>query len=88
MRYSWQRPIHLLGLCIALLAVAQIGLAHQRNGLSQQISVMEGEQQGLKAEIDQLNLELASLTRPERLRALATSELGMLAPTARQMVRP
>ncbi len=88
MMKSWQRPIPLLGFGIALLAAGQISLAHQRNELSQEASVIRRQHQAIQAELNQLHLELASLTRPQRLRTLAASELGMGPPAARQVVRP
>ena len=87
-RAIWQRPLPILGLGLALMAAAQINLAHQRNGLSQQLSLTQSKAQSLRAEMNRLNLEMASLTRPERLRALATSELGMVPPSSSQVVRP
>jgi len=87
-RAAWQRPLPILGLGLALMAAAQINLAHQRNGLSQQLSLTQNEAQSLRAELNRLNLEMASLTRPERLRALASSQLGMVPPSSGQVVRP
>ena len=71
-----------------MLAAGQIGLAHLRNGLSQEISQARQQRQVLQAELNRLRLELASLTRPERLRSLATARLGMGPATARQIIRP
>ncbi len=87
-RAIWQRPLPLLSLALALMVAGQISLAHQRNGLSHQISLTQNKFEGLQTELDRMNLEMASLTRPERLRALATSQLGMLPPSPRQVVHP
>lgn len=84
----WKRPLPILFIVMALMAAAQISLAHQRNGLSQEASVLQRQHQALQTELNQMRLELASLTRPERLRTLATSELGMGPATARQIKRP
>jgi len=73
---------------VALLAAAQVWLSHIRY----EVSLANGEthkaQDEIKREIHQLNLELASLTRPERLRKIAQSELGMAPPQPMQVVRP
>ncbi len=87
-RIAWWRPIPVIGLALALLAVGQISLAHLRNGLSQDISLAQQQRQALQTELNQLRLELASLTRPGRLRTLAASRLGMGPAAARQIIRP
>jgi len=73
---------------VALLATAQVWLSHIRYELSLETSRVQKEQNELKREMLQLNLELASLTRPERLRKIAQKELGMAPPLPMQVVRP
>jgi len=73
---------------VALLATAQVWLSHIRYELSLETSRIQKEQSELKSEMHQLNLELASLTRPERLRKIAQTELGMAPPLPMQVVRP
>lgn len=72
----------------ALLAASQVWLSHIRYETSLAASQAHKEQEEAKREIHQLNLELASLTRPERLRKIAQSELGMAPPRPMQVVRP
>ncbi|MDT8375293.1 MAG: cell division protein FtsL [Mariprofundaceae bacterium] len=79
--------ILLLG-SVALLATAQVWLSHLRYELSLETSRIQKEQSELKREIHQLNLELASLTRPERLRKIAQTDLGMAPPLPMQVIRP
>jgi len=88
MSRAWQHPVPLTGLALALLAAGQISLAHLRNGLSQEISQARQQRQALQTELNQLRLELASLTRPDRLRQLAGTRLGMGPAAARQIIRP
>jgi len=73
---------------VAMLATAQVWLSHIRYELSLETSRVQKEQNELKREMHQLNLELASLTRPERLRKIAQTELGMAPPLPIQVVRP
>jgi len=83
----FRHPLATFVLVIALMAAGQISLAHLRNALSQNISLARQERQELQAEVTRLRLELASLTRPERLRLLA-ARLGMRPAASRQIVRP
>jgi cell division protein FtsL len=73
---------------IAILATTQVWLSHLRYETSLETSAVQKEQRELKREIHKLDLELASLTRPERLRKIAQSELGMAPPRPMQVVRP
>jgi len=73
---------------IAILATGQVWLSHMRYETSLATSDAQKERDELKREIHTLNLELASLTRPERLRKIAQSELGMAPPRPMQVVRP
>ena len=73
---------------IAILATGQVWLSHIRYETSIEISTVQKESAAIKGEMNTLNLELASLTRPERLRKIAQTKLGMAAPRPMQVVRP
>jgi cell division protein FtsL len=73
---------------VALLATTQVWLSHLRYELSLETARIQKEQSELKREMNQLNLELASLTRPERLRKIAQIDLGMAPPLPMQVIRP
>ena len=73
---------------VAMLATAQVWLSHIRYEQSIETSRVQKEQNEIKREMHQLTLELASLTRPERLRKIAQTELGMAPPLPMQVVRP
>ncbi len=82
--HMWQ----LLLLLAGVLATAQLGMAHKRLELARQHAAMQREVHSLHADIDRLTLEFATLTRPERLRHLAISKLGMRAPAPAQVIYP
>jgi len=86
-RYSVGMWLGLL-LVPGLLAAAQVGMAHQRLELARQHAAIQQEIRSAHAEISRLTLELATLSRPERLRRLAVSKLGMRPPTPMQVIRP
>jgi len=73
---------------IAMLAAGQVWLSHLRYETSLETSSIQKLQGEQKHNIHKLNLELASLTRPERLRKIAQSELGMAPPRPMQVIRP
>ena len=76
----------LMPLCLAVLAGAQIRLAQVRNDLSLQTQRLQTEQQALRQESSKLRLEVASLSRPERLRQYAITKLHMGPPTPMQVI--
>lgn len=76
------------GLGVALLATAQIWLAHDRYAIAHETTLARHHVADTQAEINRLGLELASLTRPERLRELAKNRLGMAPPLPMQVWRP
>ncbi|MFQ5581223.1 MAG: cell division protein FtsL [Mariprofundaceae bacterium] len=82
--HAWL-PVAML-LCIVI--AGQIWLSHMRYEVAQSAQRVQQEQQLLKVEINKLKLELASMARPERLRHLAKSKLGMLPPRPLQVIRP
>ena len=73
---------------IAIMATGQVWLSHIRYETSLEIGAIQKERALLKGEMNTLNLELASLTRPERLRKIAQTKLGMAAPRPMQVIRP
>ncbi len=73
---------------IAIVATGQVWLSHLRYETSLETSAVQKEYDAIKGEIHTLNLELASLTRPERLRKIAQSKLGMAPPRPMQVLRP
>lgn len=82
------RPWLLLCLVVVLLATAQVSLAHQRLSVAAEFNNLQRDVRQAGDEINRLNIELAMLTRPERLREVALDELGMRPPTAAQVVNP
>ncbi|ATX82695.1 cell division protein FtsL [Mariprofundus ferrinatatus] len=70
------------------LAAGQIWLSHLRYELSLETQKLNTEKQDVLSESGKLRLELASLTRPERLRKLAQEKLGMKPPGPAQVVHP
>ena len=79
-----------LGMCFLLLLVAagHVSLSYYRNGLAQYKAEVMRAHRSLAGEVDQLHIELASLSRPERLRKLAKTKLGMAPPSPLQVLRP
>lgn len=73
---------------VAVLAAGQIWLSHLRYELSLANQQVEKERQLALKETSTLRLELANLTRPERLRKLAQEELGMGPPKPMQVMHP
>jgi len=82
------RPWLPMAMLLLTMVAAQIWLSHMRYEVAQSTQRAQQEQQLLVDEINKLRLELASMTRPERLRRLAKSELGMRPPRPLQVIRP
>ncbi|MDQ6987677.1 MAG: cell division protein FtsL [Mariprofundaceae bacterium] len=80
------RPWLLVVLVASVLAIMQVGIAHQRLQVVAQQSVLQRDVRQLEDEISRMNIELATLTRPDRLRRVAANELGMRPPAAMQVV--
>jgi len=76
------------GLSVAALATAQIWLAHSRYAIAHQATLARHHLEDTQADVNRLGLELASLSRPERLRELAKNQLGMAPPLPSQVWRP
>jgi len=82
------RPWLLLALLLVVLASAQVAVAHQRLETVARHNALQREATRLGDEISRMNIELAMLTRPERLRSVAVGQLGMQAPKPMQVVSP
>ncbi len=80
------RPWLLVMLLATVLATVQVGMAHQRLQIVAEHSVLQRDVRQLEDEISRMNIELATLTRPDRLRRVAVNELGMRPPAAMQVV--
>lgn len=70
------------------LAGGQVWLSHLRNNLANDIQTVRNEQAQLRQEMQKLQIEMASLTRPERLRSVARDKLGMRPPLPAQVLKP
>lgn len=77
-----------VGLSVAAMATAQIWLAHSRYAIAHEATLARHHMEDMQADINRLGLELASLSRPERLRELAKDRLGMAPPLPGQVWRP
>ncbi len=77
-----------LALVAGVTAALQVGLSHQRLALAKQQQSLQHQAHRLRAGINRLTIELAMLTRPERLRQLAATKLGMRPPLPMQVIRP
>jgi len=82
------KPWLAIPLMIALFAAGQVWLSHIRYELSQGMQKLTEEKQEAALETSKLRLEIASLTRPERLRELAQTRLHMAPPRPMQVLRP
>lgn len=83
---SWLKSWLILPLMLALLSTAHVWLSHLRYELSLEAQSLAAEKQIALKEISKLRIEIASLTRPERLRQLARSKLGMAPPNPMQVI--
>jgi cell division protein FtsL len=73
--------------CIVMFAAGEVWLSHARYEISMQTGKDLKERQDLSADLNRLKLELASITRPDRLRSTA-KRLGMAPPSPMQVIRP
>lgn len=78
----------LMALVVCTLAAGQVYLSHARVGVSQQVAMAKATQTLMHQEVQNLKLEVASITRPDALRRLAREKLGMFSPTPMQVVQP
>lgn len=72
---------------VAVLAGVKIALAHQRLEVASERSTVLSEMHRVRDEVSRMNIELATLMRPDRLRRVAARRLGMRPPAASQVVR-
>jgi len=83
---GWLKAWMLIPICLAVLAGAQIWMSHVRNELSLETQRLVAEQKAVRQESTQLRLEVASLSRPERLREYAIATMGMAPPRPMQVI--
>jgi len=83
---SWLKSWLILPLMLGLLSTAQVWLSNLRYDLSLEAQSLAAEKQTTLKEISKLRIELASLTRPERLRQLARTKLDMAPPNPMQVI--
>ncbi len=86
MMATWLRPWLAVPVAIGILAAGQIWMSHLRYELSLENQRVNNDQQETLQLISTLRLELANLTRPERLRKTAQEKLGMAPPKPMQVV--
>ncbi|HID37824.1 MAG TPA: cell division protein FtsL [Ghiorsea sp.] len=72
---------------IGLLAGGKVWVSYLRVDTEQSVNQLKKEKVLLVQDVQNLKLELASMTRPDTLRRLAR-ELGMAAPSAMQVMKP
>ena len=85
---GWIRPWMMVPVVLGLLAATKVWLSYLRYDLSIETQQLAVEKQAVGMESTKLRIEIASLTRPERLRQMAVSELGMAPPNPAQVVHP
>ena len=86
MMAAFMKPWLLVPVAAGVLAAGQIWMSHLRYELSLESQQVNKEQQETLKQTSSLRLELASLTRPERLRKMAQETLGMAPPKPMQVV--
>lgn len=85
---SLLKPWLLVPVLAGLLSAGQIWVSHLRYELSLETQRLNTEKQDALGQASKLRLELANMTRPERLRQLAQQKLGMAPPRPEQVVNP
>jgi cell division protein FtsL len=83
---SWLKSWLILPLMLGLLSAAQVWLSYLRYDLSLETHSLAADKQTALKEISKLRIEIASLTRPERLRQLARTKLDMAPPNPMQVI--
>ncbi len=68
------------------LAAGQVWVSHARYEIAKQHQSTVKEMTAMQSELKRLQLELANLTRPERLRQWAADKLDMHPPAPHQVV--
>ncbi len=79
-------PALLLGLCLVGLALVHVWLRLQVVHLGYVLSTTSKLQNQLEQENRELKVELATLTSPDRLEAMARARLGLVEPEKGQVV--
>jgi len=85
---AWLKPWLLIPAGVAVLAGGLIWLSHLRYELALEIQRTNTERKTIEQESSALRLEVASLTRPERLRQYARNKLDMRPPGPMQVIHP
>jgi len=83
---TYLKPWLLIPATAAALAGGLIWLSHLRYELSLETQRVTTEKKSIEQESNQLRLEIASLTRPERLRQYARDSLNMAPPSPMQVI--
>ena len=86
--HSWIKPWLVVPIVLGLLAATKVWLSYLRYDLSIEMQQLAEEKKAISMESTKLRIEIASLTRPERLRQMAVTELGMAPPGPAQVVHP
>ena len=85
-RHRFYFPALFLGLCLVSLALLHVWLRLQVVHLGYILSTTSKLQNQLEQENRELRLELATLTSPDRLEAMARGRLGLTEPERGQVV--
>ncbi len=85
---AWLKLWLLIPTTAAVLAGGLIWLSHLRYELALENQRMAAEKRAITQESNRLRLEVASLTRPERLRQYARDSLNMAPPNPIQVIHP
>ena len=84
-KHSLSIPVFFLIVC---LAIAQVWLSHLRIETSKKMQLLQAGILTQQEKIQALGLEYASLARPNRLRKLSHTKLGMHPPKPMQILQP
>lgn len=79
--------VAVLIISIVGLATGEVWLSHARYEVSRQADHDIKQRQTLTATLNKLKLELASITRPDKLRSVA-KKMDMAPPSPMQVIRP
>jgi len=86
--HAWLKPWICIPASVAVLAGCLIWLSHVRYELSLESQRMMTEKKSIVQESSRFRLEIASLTRPEKLRQYARDTLNMAPPKPMQVIQP
>ncbi len=85
---AWLKPWLLIPTSAAVVAGGLIWVSHLRYELALETQRTNAEKKSIGQESNKLRLEMASLTRPERLRKYARDSLDMIPPKPMQVIHP